>query len=139
MELSAPPVIVISPPPQITVDSSFTFVINCTAMGIPTPEVVWRLNWGHVPDKCSMTSTPQVMSKIITFESTNIKEIENLGRQPSLRRVDLPQCRGHGPGSLLLRGHQQQGLLLCRVPWMRPARPGRHGHPEVKNSTSMRR
>ena len=31
---------------------SYTFVINCTAMGIPTPEVIWRLNWGHVPDKC---------------------------------------------------------------------------------------
>ena len=27
-------------------------------MGIPTPEIVWRLNWGHVPDKCSMTSIP---------------------------------------------------------------------------------
>ena len=41
---------------MVTVDQSFTFVINCTAMGIPTPEVVWRLNWGHVPDKCSMTN-----------------------------------------------------------------------------------
>lgn len=36
-----------------------TFIINCTALGIPTPEIVWRLNWGHVPDKCSMTSTAQ--------------------------------------------------------------------------------
>ena len=36
----------------------FTFIINCTAMGIPTPEIVWRLNWGHVPEKCKMTSTP---------------------------------------------------------------------------------
>eukprot|EP00095_Tigriopus_kingsejongensis_P005966 maker-scaffold48_size466083-snap-gene-1.17 protein:Tk05966 transcript:maker-scaffold48_size466083-snap-gene-1.17-mRNA-1 annotation:"basement membrane-specific heparan sulfate proteoglycan core protein" len=54
-----PPVIIESPPPQVVVDPSFTFVINCTAMGIPTPEIVWRLNWGHVPDKCSMTSSPQ--------------------------------------------------------------------------------
>jgi len=50
------PEIVVSPPPLVTVDQSFTFVINCTAMGIPTPQVVWRLNWGHVPDKCSMTN-----------------------------------------------------------------------------------
>ena len=42
----------ISPPPKVEVDVSYTFVINCTAMGIPTPEVIWRLNWGHVPDKC---------------------------------------------------------------------------------------
>jgi len=50
------PEIVVSPPPLLTVDQSFTFIINCTAMGIPTPQVVWRLNWGHVPDKCSMTN-----------------------------------------------------------------------------------
>eukprot|EP00094_Tigriopus_californicus_P007836 TCALIF_07546-PA protein Name:"Similar to Hspg2 Basement membrane-specific heparan sulfate proteoglycan core protein (Mus musculus)" AED:0.27 eAED:0.27 QI:67/0.56/0.38/1/0.8/0.76/26/0/2378 len=56
-----PPIILESPPAQVIVDPSFTFVINCTAMGIPTPEIVWRLNWGHVPDKCSMTSTPEVV------------------------------------------------------------------------------
>jgi hypothetical protein len=37
--LSAPPVIVISPPPTVVVDVSYTFVINCTAMGIPTPGI----------------------------------------------------------------------------------------------------
>ena len=26
-------------------------------MGTPTPQVVWRLNWGHVADKCSQTNT----------------------------------------------------------------------------------
>ena len=70
-----------SPPPTINVDQSFTFIINCTAVGVPPPQVihihhdldigvaagggvdfldlqvVWRLNWGHVPEKCSMTST----------------------------------------------------------------------------------
>ena len=56
----APPIIIISPPPQVITEYEETFIINCTAMGIPTPEIVWRLNWGHVPDKCSMTSTPQV-------------------------------------------------------------------------------
>jgi len=52
-----PPEIVVSPPPTINVDQSFTFIINCTAVGVPPPQVVWRLNWGHVPEKCSMTST----------------------------------------------------------------------------------
>jgi len=50
------PEIVVSPPPMVHIDQSFTFIINCTAMGIPTPQVVWRLNWGHVPDKCSMSN-----------------------------------------------------------------------------------
>lgn len=44
---------------------SITFVINCTAMGIPTPEVIWRLNWGHVPDKCRQTSTPTVGNRAL--------------------------------------------------------------------------
>ena len=26
-------------------------------MGVPTPQVVWRLNWGHVPSKCNQTNT----------------------------------------------------------------------------------
>ena len=51
------PIIIVSPPPKVVVDQSYTLVINCTAMGIPTPEVVWRLNWGHVPDKCTMTNS----------------------------------------------------------------------------------
>ena len=38
-------------------DQDFTFIINCTAMGVPTPQVVWRLNWGHVPSKCNQTNT----------------------------------------------------------------------------------
>lgn len=55
----APPIIIISPPPSVVVEVGQTFIINCTALGVPTPEIVWRLNWGHVPDKCSYTSTEQ--------------------------------------------------------------------------------
>ena len=36
---SGSPIITVSPPPLVTVDQSFTFVINCTAMGIPRPQV----------------------------------------------------------------------------------------------------
>ena len=36
-----------------------TFIINCTTVGIPTPEIVWRQNWGCVPEKCTQSSTPQ--------------------------------------------------------------------------------
>ena len=54
------PEIVVSPLPLIPVNASKTFTINCTAMGIPTPEIVWRLNWGCVPPKCKTTSNEQV-------------------------------------------------------------------------------
>ena len=62
----APPIIVVSPPPRIEVDPAYTITINCTAMGIPTPEIVWRLNWGCVPQKCTMTSVEQVNTVYIS-------------------------------------------------------------------------
>lgn len=55
-EWPAKPTILIPPPPMININIGTTIVINCTAVGVPTPEVVWRLNWGHVPSKCTMTS-----------------------------------------------------------------------------------
>ena len=65
--ITAPPIIIVSPPPTINVEIDHTFIINCTALGVPTPEIVWRLNWGHVPDKCTMTSTPQGAEMIFIF------------------------------------------------------------------------
>nr|XP_045613717.1 basement membrane-specific heparan sulfate proteoglycan core protein-like isoform X12 [Procambarus clarkii] len=50
------PRIVIPPPRNKLVQVSETFTLTCTADGIPIPTVIWRLNWGHVPAKCKMTS-----------------------------------------------------------------------------------
>ena len=55
----APPIIAVSPPPTVSVSVGQTFIINCTTLGVPTPEIVWRLNWGSVTEKCTMSSTPQ--------------------------------------------------------------------------------
>lgn len=44
------------PPPMVQLSVGQVFIISCTAVGVPTPEVVWRLNWGHIPAKCSSTS-----------------------------------------------------------------------------------
>lgn len=30
--------------------------MKCTAVGVPVPEIVWRLNWGHIPSKCTYTN-----------------------------------------------------------------------------------
>lgn len=32
------------------------FIVTCTAVAVPTPEIVWRRNWGHIPEKCTTTS-----------------------------------------------------------------------------------
>ncbi|XP_042860326.1 basement membrane-specific heparan sulfate proteoglycan core protein-like isoform X47 [Penaeus japonicus] len=50
------PIVVEPPPRNIMVQVAETFTITCRVIGVPTPTVVWRLNWGHVSDKCTMTS-----------------------------------------------------------------------------------
>ncbi|XP_055694217.1 basement membrane-specific heparan sulfate proteoglycan core protein isoform X2 [Lutzomyia longipalpis] len=50
------PTVVQSPPPRMHLSTGSIFNITCRAVGIPMPLVVWRLNWGHIPDKCTTTS-----------------------------------------------------------------------------------
>lgn len=45
-----------TPPPLITLKVGEEFITTCKAVGVPIPEISWRLNWGHVPSKCEMTS-----------------------------------------------------------------------------------
>ena len=33
-----------------------TLSLTCAAIGVPIPEISWRLNWGHIPSKCTTTS-----------------------------------------------------------------------------------
>ncbi|XP_076481717.1 terribly reduced optic lobes isoform X14 [Bombus vancouverensis nearcticus] len=56
-EVGCSPVYIVKPPPpMIIVSQGTSLMITCTAIGVPTPEISWRLNWGHVPPKCYMTS-----------------------------------------------------------------------------------
>ncbi|KAF5283747.1 hypothetical protein FQR65_LT02641 [Abscondita terminalis] len=44
------------PPPMVQLHVGEVFVITCTTVAVPTAEVIWRLNWGHIPEKCTTTS-----------------------------------------------------------------------------------
>ncbi|XP_068154728.1 basement membrane-specific heparan sulfate proteoglycan core protein [Drosophila tropicalis] len=50
------PVPVRPPPPVKSLLEGESLELTCTATGTPVPTIVWRLNWGHVPDKCTSTS-----------------------------------------------------------------------------------
>ncbi|KAI5699533.1 hypothetical protein M8J75_004395 [Diaphorina citri] len=52
----SPAYIKTNPPPKVTLDIGATFVITCETVGVPTPLVSWRLNWNHIPAKCTTTS-----------------------------------------------------------------------------------
>lgn len=50
------PTVAQPPPPSVYLRPGDTFNITCRAVGVPTPLVLWRLNWGHIPEKCTTTS-----------------------------------------------------------------------------------
>ncbi|XP_039313953.1 basement membrane-specific heparan sulfate proteoglycan core protein isoform X28 [Solenopsis invicta] len=57
-EVGCSPVYIIKPPPPMVVlVPGDVLVLTCTAIGVPIPEINWRLNWGHIPAKCTTVST----------------------------------------------------------------------------------
>lgn len=53
---SGKPTVVKTPPARMNLKVGYVFNITCVAVGFPIPIVTWRLNWGHVPEKCVQTS-----------------------------------------------------------------------------------
>ena len=49
------PTILETPPKFLNVNIGETFELNCRAVGVPTPIVIWRLNFRHVPNNCNST------------------------------------------------------------------------------------
>lgn len=41
---------------MVKLNAGVVFNITCRATGVPVPLIVWRLNWGHIPEKCKTTS-----------------------------------------------------------------------------------
>ncbi|XP_011864494.1 PREDICTED: basement membrane-specific heparan sulfate proteoglycan core protein isoform X13 [Vollenhovia emeryi] len=57
-EVGCSPVYIVKPPPPMVVlVPGDMLVLTCTAVGVPIPEINWRLNWGHIPAKCTTVST----------------------------------------------------------------------------------
>ncbi|KAH9644190.1 hypothetical protein HF086_008679, partial [Spodoptera exigua] len=57
-EYGCMPVHVTSPPKpsNVKLNPGDTLILRCEAVGVPVPLISWRLNWGHVPPKCTYTS-----------------------------------------------------------------------------------
>ncbi|XP_050682975.1 basement membrane-specific heparan sulfate proteoglycan core protein isoform X5 [Leptidea sinapis] len=58
-EIGCAPVSIVRPPEptNVRLNPGDTLTLVCEAVGVPTPLVTWRLNWGHVPQKCTSTSS----------------------------------------------------------------------------------
>ncbi|XP_068617476.1 basement membrane-specific heparan sulfate proteoglycan core protein isoform X3 [Battus philenor] len=57
-EIGCAPVYVKRPPApaNLRLNPGERLVLVCEAVGVPVPLISWRLNWGHVPPKCTATS-----------------------------------------------------------------------------------
>ncbi|CAK1554719.1 unnamed protein product [Leptosia nina] len=57
-EIGCAPVHVTRPPAPayVRLNPGDTLSLVCEAVGVPMPLISWRLNWGHVPQKCTSTS-----------------------------------------------------------------------------------
>ncbi|ELU12610.1 hypothetical protein CAPTEDRAFT_90300, partial [Capitella teleta] len=44
----ASPTVIVPPPPEKEILQGETLEVECEAIGVPTPLIVWRLNWGHI-------------------------------------------------------------------------------------------
>ncbi|XP_045065407.1 basement membrane-specific heparan sulfate proteoglycan core protein-like isoform X2 [Coregonus clupeaformis] len=53
-----PPTVTSPPEESIEAERGETVTFSCVAVGVPTPIITWRLNWGHIPisGRISMTS-----------------------------------------------------------------------------------
>lgn len=66
------PVAAQPPPAAVTLQPGDTFNVTCRAVGVPEPLVAWRLNWGHVPEKC--VSSSHAGFGVLTCEGVEVRD-----------------------------------------------------------------
>ncbi|KAK2106122.1 Basement membrane-specific heparan sulfate proteoglycan core protein [Saguinus oedipus] len=54
-----PPQVVTPPQESIQASRGQTVTFTCVAIGVPTPIINWRLNWGHIPSHPRVTVTSE--------------------------------------------------------------------------------
>lgn len=57
--LPVPPQVVTPPQESIQASRGQTVTFTCVAIGVPTPIINWRLNWGHIPSHPRCGSEPR--------------------------------------------------------------------------------
>ncbi|XP_035236655.1 basement membrane-specific heparan sulfate proteoglycan core protein-like isoform X3 [Anguilla anguilla] len=55
----SPPSVTSPPEESVKAQRGQTVTFTCTAVGVPTPIITWRLNWGHIPTSSRITVTSE--------------------------------------------------------------------------------
>ncbi|KAM7098229.1 basement membrane-specific heparan sulfate proteoglycan core protein isoform 13-T13 [Molossus nigricans] len=69
-----PPQVVTPPQELIQVSRGQTVTFTCVAIGVPTPIINWRLNWGHIPSHPRVTVTSEGGRGTLTIQ--DVKEAD---------------------------------------------------------------
>uniref|UniRef100_A0A673TTJ8 Heparan sulfate proteoglycan 2 n=1 Tax=Suricata suricatta TaxID=37032 RepID=A0A673TTJ8_SURSU len=69
-----PPKVVTPPQESIQASRGQTVTFTCVAIGVPTPVINWRLNWGHIPSHPRVTVTSEGGQSTLTIR--DVKEAD---------------------------------------------------------------
>jgi len=100
---TALPTVTRPPPGELTVNEGETITIECTAIGIPAPLIVWRLNWGPVGDP------PRTTTSIETTED----RIEQPGVVTSHSVLTITQSRKADEGAYTCEALNTKGSIFA--------------------------
>ncbi|XP_060586623.1 basement membrane-specific heparan sulfate proteoglycan core protein-like isoform X4 [Ruditapes philippinarum] len=70
----SPPIITVPPVAEIEVELGGTFTIICEAVGVPTPLIVWRLNWGNIPTGDRIITTSEEGRGVLTVRDARYSD-----------------------------------------------------------------
>ncbi|XP_075696695.1 basement membrane-specific heparan sulfate proteoglycan core protein [Rhinoderma darwinii] len=56
----SPPQVITPPEESVMASRGETVRFTCVAIGIPTPIITWRLNWGHIPTSSRVSMTSEI-------------------------------------------------------------------------------
>jgi len=102
----AAPTITVAPPGEKTVHHGDTVVISCEATGVPSPLIVWRLNFGHVGDGPRVTYITDTKDDIPDWAVRS---------QPAVSRgqITIRQARAEDEGAYTCEAINSKGNVFA--------------------------
>ena len=89
------------PPREVTAGLGETITIDCEAIGVPPPLIIWRLNWGHT------AAAPRVTSR------TDMVHDRQRGVTVSRGVITITDARKEDEGAYTCEALNSKGSILA--------------------------
>ena len=97
------PTVTRPPPGELMVQEGETITIQCTAIGVPPPLIVWRLNWGLIGDP----------PRTVTTIETTARQIEQPGVVTSHSVLTITDSRKADEGAYTCEALNAKGSIFA--------------------------